>query len=142
MNPPFYCDSPEHRINLKINLITWFITTILPWGLWYTHYLPLRRIYFLCKSWQIETWFRVLHFAPLLLERSVDTEFPCFKTSNFFTISCYVAFDFNFSYTGRRALWGTRSYCYFSPPYVLQLANEISNDEIQGKKSYQEDQRV
>lgn len=38
---------------------------------------------------------------------------------------------------------GEQEVSSFSPPYFPQLANEISKDEItQGKKSYQEDQRV
>lgn len=46
-------------------------------------------------------------FSPLL-EWSDDMELLCFKTSYlFFTTSCYVTFDFNFSFMGRTALWGT-----------------------------------
>lgn len=68
-------------------------------------YLPEPFFFFSKKCWDLVWGFTF--FSPLL-EWSDDMELLCFKRSYlFFTTSCYVTFDFNFSFMGRTALWGT-----------------------------------
>lgn len=69
-------------------------------------YLPEPFIFF-SKHVKLRLGLGFYIFSPLL-EWSDDMELLCFKTSYlFFTTSCYVTFDFNFSFMGRTALWGT-----------------------------------